>query len=268
MICSDRKSGGELLSTAEVPWSTTKSDGMWAFLGCADATDTDGSRRDAAGARVGGHRTPWGGQARHLTGNFTASATTPRRAGPTATHRDGPHRRAWRPWRTLGALGAWRAWEARRALGPWRAWRPGGAGRPEKLAAHQDIPGVRHPKESTGPRPQQVPSAIVMKFASGPRLRPGESPHPHGVSTVPFDPGLGVAGPYHATALLRVAFDARATLTHPKDAAAGRQGFPKHPIAVRRIVPERQGPLGVSRCTTPQNQRPLLYKVLKIPVLG
>src|SRR2546421_10232762 len=56
--------------------------------------------------------------------------------------------------------------------------------------------------------------------------------------TVPFDPGLGVAGPYHATALLRVAFDARAALTHPKDAAAGRQGFPKHPIAVRRIVPE------------------------------
>jgi len=80
-----------------------------------------------------------------------------------------------------------------------------------------------------------------MKFASGTRLRPGESPHTHGVSTVPFDPCLGVAGPYDATTLLRVAFDARATLTHPKDAAAGRQGFPKHPIAVRRIVPEHAG---------------------------
>jgi hypothetical protein len=29
MACSDRKSRDELLSTAEVQWSTTKSDGMW-----------------------------------------------------------------------------------------------------------------------------------------------------------------------------------------------------------------------------------------------
>src|SRR5437763_13524313 len=31
MTCSDRKSRGELLSTAEVQWSTTKSDGMWSI---------------------------------------------------------------------------------------------------------------------------------------------------------------------------------------------------------------------------------------------
>ncbi len=61
------------------------------------------------------------------------------------------------------------------------------------------------------------------------------------VITVPFDPRLGVAGPHDAAALLRVSFDASAALTHPKDAAASRQGFPKHPIAVRRIVPEHAG---------------------------
>src|SRR5438309_7686353 len=32
MTCSDRKSRGELLSTAEVQWSTTKSDGMWSVM--------------------------------------------------------------------------------------------------------------------------------------------------------------------------------------------------------------------------------------------
>src|SRR5882724_8156721 len=40
MTCSDRKSRGELLSTAEVQWSTTKSDGMWR-RGLRQPTTTD-----------------------------------------------------------------------------------------------------------------------------------------------------------------------------------------------------------------------------------
>jgi len=117
-------------------------------------------------------------------------------------------------------------------LGTLRAYRT------EKLPSNKDITVVRHPEDTPCPRTYQVPSAIVLKFSAGPRLCLGESPHTNVVTTVPFDANLSVANPHDTAAFLGVSFYAGAAIAHTNDAAAGRHGFPKHPIAVRRIVPE------------------------------
>src|SRR5215813_14770609 len=118
----------------------------------------------------------------------------------------------------------------------WGSWRPLGSFcscDTKTLSSYKDIAVVRHAKHSPWPGTNQVPAAVIMKFASCPGRCPGFSPHSNMALALPFDPSLGVADPNDAAALPGIALDADAALARTNHATAGSR-IPKHASAVRR----------------------------------
>src|SRR5215510_9990324 len=77
MACSERKSRGELLSTAEVQWSTTKSDGMCSFPLRVEQVVRSDAEKAASKAKAAAkkRKAPW---AKRRPGRPKGSKNTPK----------------------------------------------------------------------------------------------------------------------------------------------------------------------------------------------